>query len=172
MKIILLGYMASGKSTIGKELASKLNLKFIDLDDYIETQLGKTVPVIFETEGEIFFRLKEHEYLKKLLESDESFILSLGGGTPCYANNMNLINSFTNNVSSFYIKVSITTICERLYKEKEQRPLVAKISNEELPEFIAKHLFERSYFYEQASIKIKADDKSSEEIVNEIKSLL
>lgn len=163
--------MASGKSTVGKVLASELNLKFIDLDNYIEVQQKKTIPVIFKTEGEIFFRLKEHEYLKELLESEQSFVLSLGGGTPCYANNMNLINSFS-NVSSFYIKVSIATICERLYKEKEQRPLVAKISNEELPEFIAKHLFERSYFYEQATTKIKADDKNIEEIVNEINSLL
>jgi len=171
MKIILLGYMASGKSTIGRLLAEEKKLDFIDLDEYIEEQEEKTISDIFKDDGEIYFRLKEHEYLKELLEKEESFILSLGGGTPCYANNMELINSF-DNVSSYYLKATPKTIKDRLLLQRDKRPLVAKLSDEELHEFIAKHLFERSFYYEQASNKIIIDDKSIEEVAKELLLLL
>ena len=92
MKIVLLGYMASGKSTIGKDLSKNLEVPFIDLDDYIENKFEKSITNIFKEEGEIFFRLQEHEAIKEILENEDRFVLSLGGGTPCYANNMNLIN--------------------------------------------------------------------------------
>ena len=171
MRIVLLGYMASGKSTIGKILAKELKLRFIDLDNYIETKFEKTISTIFKEEGEIFFRLQEHEAIKEIFKNTESFILSLGGGTPCYANNMDLISTFENTIS-IYIKVSIKTIYNRLLIEKEQRPLVAKIAPEELHEFIAKHLFERSYFYEKATLKIYSDNYKAEEVVDEIKKSL
>ncbi|MFY7669921.1 shikimate kinase [Tenacibaculum sp. MEBiC06402] len=171
MKIVLLGYMASGKSTVGKVLAEKLDLPFIDLDNYIEEKYTKSISVIFKEEGEIYFRLQEHEAIKEILENKEHFVLSLGGGTPCYANNMTLINSY-NDLVSIYIKVSIKTIYNRLLSEKEHRPLVARIPEEELEEFIAKHLFERSYFYEQAKLRIKTDSKDLTETVNEIKDRL
>ena len=171
MRIVLLGYMASGKSTIGKILAKELKLPFIDLDNYIEAKFKKTISSIFKEEGEIFFRLQEHEAIKEIFKNTDSFILSLGGGTPCYANNMDLISTFENTIS-IYIKVSIKTIYNRLLIEKEQRPLVAKIVPEELHEFIAKHLFERSYFYEKATLKIYSDNYKAEEVVDEIKKSL
>lgn len=171
MKIVLLGYMASGKSTIGKKLASKKNVRFIDLDTYIEEKFNKTVSNIFKEKGEIFFRLQEHECLKELLNTNESLIIALGGGTPCYANNMDLIKNY-DEANTFYIKLSINSIYKRLRSEKIQRPLVANIPDEDLPEFIAKHLFERSYFYEQASYKVVADNKSVEEVVSAVESLI
>lgn len=171
MKIVLLGYMASGKSTIGRALAEKLSLPFIDLDDYIEKSESKKVSEIFSEKGEIYFRTKEHEYLKELLDTKDSFILSLGGGTPCYSGNMDILNQYE-LATSFYIKASVNTLCERLIEEKEARPLVKNISNEDLPEFIAKHLFERSFFYEQADYNIKTDALSVEEIIKEITELL
>jgi shikimate kinase len=171
MKIVLLGYMASGKSTIGKVLSKNLEVPFIDLDDYIENKFEKSITNIFKEEGEIFFRLQEHEAIKEILENEDRFVLSLGGGTPCYANNMNLINDYKDTIS-IYIKVSIETIYKRLLAEKEHRPLVATIPEEELEEFIAKHLFERSFFYEQAKFKIKADLKDVNEVVNEAEKLL
>lgn len=171
MKIILLGYMASGKSTIGKFLATKMYLPFIDLDAYIETKEKKTISEIFKDEGEIYFRLKEHQYLKKLLAKEDHFILSLGGGTPCYARNMEFISQ-DNNSKSVYLKASIKTIVNRLQRSKNKRPLIANLNNEKLYEFVAKHLFERSYFYNKATIKMNVDNKSIEEITNELLFLL
>ena len=101
MKVILLGYMASGKSTIGRLLAEEKGLKFINLDEYLEEKEEKSISDIFKDKGEIYFRLKENEYLKELLEKKESFVLSLGGGTPCYSSNMDVINSY--NLSLIHI---------------------------------------------------------------------
>ncbi|QTE23241.1 shikimate kinase [Polaribacter cellanae] len=170
MKIVLLGYMASGKSTIGKKLAKKLYLNFIDLDNYISEKEKMSISEIFKTKGEIYFRTIEHKYLKEILNSDEKFVLSLGGGTPCYANNMEVI--LNTNVKSVYIKASINTLVERLVKEKRERPLVANLENEKITEFVAKHLFERRFFYEQANYSIITDGKEVSEIVTELRILL
>ncbi|MDP2540566.1 shikimate kinase [Tenacibaculum discolor] len=171
MKIVLLGYMASGKSTIGRILAEKKQISFIDLDEYIEKKERKTVSEIFEQKGEIYFRKQEHIYLKELLEQEGNFILSLGGGTPCYAGNMDVLLSF-NDVKSVYLKTSINTIVDRLINEKIKRPLVARLNKEELAEFVAKHLFERSYFYNQANYKVTVDNKTVDEAIEDLQSIL
>ncbi|RLK02415.1 shikimate kinase [Tenacibaculum discolor] len=171
MKIVLLGYMASGKSTIGRILAEKKQISFIDLDEYIEKKERKTVSEIFEQKGEIYFRKQEHIYLKELLEQEGNFILSLGGGTPCYAGNMDVLLSF-NDVKSVYLKTSINTIVDRLINEKSKRPLVARLNKEELAEFVAKHLFERSYFYNQANYKVTVDNKTVNEAIEDLQSIL
>ncbi len=170
MKIILLGYMASGKSTIGKLLARKIYRPFIDLDNYIENKEKLPIKSIFKKKGEIYFRKIEHVYLKELLNSNDSFVLSLGGGTPCYAGNMDLISIPT--VKSIYLQGSIQTLVNRLKENKENRPLISNLDDEKLTEFVAKHLFERSNFYEEASHKINIDKKSIENIVAEIRILL
>jgi len=166
MQIILLGYMASGKSTIGKVVSKMLNINFIDLDDYISEQEKMSVPEIFKMKGEIYFRRIENTYLKEILNSEGNFVLSLGGGTPCYANNMELIKNA--HVKSTYIKASINTLVTRLIEEKSKRPLVANLEDEKITEFVAKHLFERRFYYEQAETVINTDKKSLEEIVEEI----
>ncbi|KJD33642.1 shikimate kinase [Tamlana nanhaiensis] len=172
MIIILIGYMASGKSTIGKKLAKKLNYDLIDLDDYIEEKEQLTVTDIFKNKGEIYFRKQETHYLKQLLSANESFILSLGGGTPCFGNNMELILNET-NAKSIYLKASLPKLVKKLIKKKAKRPLIAHIETEEaLTEFIGKHLFERSAFYNQAEVVVATDGKSKKEIVNEIVSRL
>ena len=165
MKIVLLGYMASGKSAIGKMLSKKLNLLFIDLDNYIEESEKKSITDIFEQKGEIYFRKIEGVYLKQLFELKKDCIISLGGGTPCYGNNMDVI---TENAQSFYLKASINTIFDRLKNETSQRPLVSTIGINNLKEFIAKHLFERSIYYDNASATIVVDDKPVDKIVSEI----
>ena len=170
MKIVLVGYMGSGKSTIGKMLAKKLKFGFIDLDDYIESSENSSIPAIFEEKGEIYFRKKEFEHLKDILKDKDDFILSTGGGTPCYGENMNAILEATSNV--FYLKVSINGLMDRLILEKEERPMIANIPNEELPEFIGKHLFERSYFYSKAQHILICDNKGVNIIVDEIDALL
>ena len=170
MKIVLLGYMASGKSTIGREISKKLDMKFIDLDDYISKREKRSISEIFKVEGEIYFRKIESLYLGEILNSKDSFILSLGGGTPCYSNNMELI--LNSEASSIYIKAGIKTLVSRLTAEKNKRPLVAELEDDKLVEFVAKHLFERRFFYEQASMTVNTEDKSTEEITTEIRILL
>jgi len=167
MKIVLLGYMGSGKSTIGKKVSELINAPLIDLDDYIVAQEEMSIASIFEIKGEIYFRLQESKYLKQLLDRKDDLVLALGGGTPCYSNNMELIK---NTSESFYLKASIQTLCRRLIKEKEQRPLIASFNDTQLTEFIAKHLFERRSFYQQSKYIITIDDKTIEEIAIAISS--
>ncbi len=169
-KIILVGYMAVGKTTIAHLLAEKVNFEAVDLDKLIESCVGLTIPEIFEQKGEIYFRKIEHTLLKEILDSKENLIISTGGGTPCYANNHLLLVG--ENILSIYLKASIKLILERLQAEKKLRPLVSDKSDEELQEFVAKHLFERSYFYNQTNYTIPVDDKTPETIVAEIIKLL
>lgn len=171
MKIILLGYMASGKSTIGKFLSARMFVPFIDLDNYIEEQEGKSISDIFKQEGEIYFRLKEHQYLKELLAKEKDFILSLGGGTPCYANNMEVILE-NKQATSIYLKASIKTLVERLQQNRSKRPVIANCNDEQLTEFIAKHLFERQFFYNKANKKLIIDNKTIEEVATELQIIL
>lgn len=166
LKVVLLGYMASGKSSIGKLLAEQLKLPFKDLDLEIEKSVGIDIPTIFNKKGELFFRKKETEVLKELMNSDEAFVLALGGGTPCYGSNLQIIDSQTEH--TIYLRLKIPTLVNRIMNEKNQRPLVATISDGELPEFIGKHLFERSPFYSKADIIIECDDKSIQAIVKEV----
>lgn len=166
-KIILLGYMGAGKSTIGRLLASKLALPFLDLDTEIEQFEQQSIRELFSNKGEIYFRKAEHLTLKHLLEQEKSFVLSLGGGTPCYANNMDLINQYTSD--TFYLKASVGSIIKRLEGIPiEKRPLLNRIKPEDLDEFIRIHLFERSFFYLQAQQTINTDGKNVEDIINEI----
>jgi shikimate kinase len=170
MKIILVGYMTSGKSTIGKLISEELNIPFYDLDHLIETNLNLKINDIFEQKGELFFRKKEREILIDFLNSTENYILALGGGTPCYYDNFELYQLV--NIHSIYLKASIATLVNRLQSQKATRPLVSRFTNEELQEFVAKHLFERNYFYNQVKTIVSVDKKKESEIVTEIISKL
>ena len=170
MQIVLLGYMASGKSSIGKRLAKSLNISFIDLDDYIIDKENQSIANIFSSKGEIYFRQIEHLYLKEILEKKKNVILSLGGGTPCYANNMELIKN--SEAISIYLQGNVTTLAARLIKKKANRPLVSSLSDDQIPEFVAKHLFERRAFYELAEITFKIDQKKKKEVAKEIEASL
>ena len=166
MKIVLLGYMASGKSSIGKRLSKKLSMSFLDLDDYIIEQENMSISEIFKQKGEVYFRLIENKYLKEILAKDEKFILALGGGTPCYANNMEDINK--GDTLSIYLQGSTANMIERLIRKKAKRPLIASLGDDKIPEFVAKHLFERRPFYEQAKMTVKIDDKTKKEVALEL----
>lgn len=163
--------MGSGKSTVGKALAKELNLSFVDLDHTIENEIGMSIRDFFEASGELKFRRLENEALKKVLDENSDMILSTGGGTPCYGNNLELLKSAT-NAKVFYLKASIKTLTERLLSEKDTRPLIQSIDEKDLPEFIGKHLFERSNFYLQAHYVVDIDQQSVETIAREIVELL
>ncbi|HLT65668.1 MAG TPA: shikimate kinase [Flavobacterium sp.] len=166
-KIILVGYMGSGKTTIGKNLSLLTGLPFVDLDTYIEEKENLSIQEIFNTKGEIYFRKQEHNWLNELLNLNTPIIISLGGGTPCYANNHLLLQN--NNVLSFYLKANITTLVNRL-KDAKNRPLLNNI--DDLPSFIAQHLFERSYFYNFSQYKIDVNNKKINNICNEILEII
>lgn len=169
-KIILLGYMGCGKSTIAKLLAKSTSISCLDLDEIIEKQENSSVKKLFSEKGEIYFRKLEHQILASLIQNQESFILSLGGGTPCYSNNHEFLIS--ENVISIYLNASAQTLYDRLINSKSERPLIADKNPEEMKEFIAKNLFDRSYYYNQAQYKISVDGKSPERIISEIETIL
>ena len=171
MNIIILGYMGSGKSIIGRELSLKVNKKFIDLDSYIEEKEKDLISNIFQKNGDLYFRKQESKYLKEILSNNTDLVLSVGGGTPCYFDNLDMIIS--NNNVSFYLKNSNIQLTSRLFNEKSKRPLISNISSEDkLLEFVSKHLFEREFFYNSATHKIDCNDKSVSYLVDDIISRL
>lgn len=168
MIIVLIGYMGSGKSTIGKGLANVLSMNFLDLDSVIEAHEKSTINDIFEYRGEIYFRKKESELLRKVINEQDNLILSLGGGTPCYSQNMSFLSDIE-KVRTLYLKSSINTLSERLYNEKEHRPIISHLTTrDELKEFIAKHLFERNAYYEQAQSVLNTDNLTIQETIEKI----
>jgi len=169
-KIIMLGYMGCGKTTIAQKLSSLIQIPYVDLDKYIELKSEMTINQIFETFGEVYFRKLEQDIFVQLLASPENQIIGLGGGTPCYANNHELLKG--EGITSIYLKASVETLFSRLVYNKSKRPILANKTEAELKEFIAKHLFERSYYYNQAEYKVNVDDQSIDETVAAIVVLL
>ena len=167
MNIILVGYMGCGKSTIGAELAKKINRRFIDLDNYIETAEKKEIKEIFSVSGDIYFRKKESLFLESIISKSDNIVLSLGGGTICYNNNIDLIKN-SNNIS-FYLKLNATKLSQRLYNIRTKRPLLSSIDNENnLLEYISKHLFERESYYRKSDHIIDCNHKSVDNIIDSI----
>ena len=165
MIISLLGYMGSGKTHIAKILSEKLKFEHLDLDKFVVSKNKCSVAELFEKKGELFFRKLERQALEEILATKNNVVLSLGGGTPVYYNNMEIINHLS---TSFFLQTSVTTLVERLKKQKEKRPLIARIDDLDLPEFVAKHLFERNPYYSKAQHIIQTQNKSADEIILDI----
>ena len=143
MKVVLLGYMGVGKSTLGRVLADSFKFNFIDLDSYIENKEDMSIPEIFKIKGEIYFRKLESQCLKEILAKDEDIVLSLGGGTPVYANNMREIID-NQDVISVYLKLQLDELVSKLFQQRSSRPLISHYKDKsEFEEFVRKHLFER-----------------------------
>ncbi|MFC4740556.1 shikimate kinase [Flavobacterium ponti] len=170
MKIVLVGYMGVGKTSLGKKLEKKVGFSCYDLDELIEKSENSTIETIFKDKGEVYFRKVEHELFKTFIERDEDFILSLGGGTPCYANNHLLLQR--DDVTSVYLKASVSALVEKLKNKRAKRPLIKNLSEDELQEYIAKHLFDRNYYYQNSKFIINVDGKKKKEIVDEILQLI
>ncbi|WP_108866918.1 shikimate kinase [Aquimarina aquimarini] len=172
MNVVLLGYMGSGKSLIGKELSEKIKFEYLDLDDYIENQEKKSISEIFEDQGEIYFRKKESLYLKEVLKTYDDAVISLGGGTPCFAGNIDIVTQ-KEGVKSVYLQTSLDELTKRLFEERYKRPLIAHTTTlDELKDFIRKHLFERSFYYNKADCKVNTDHKEANQINDEVIALL
>jgi shikimate kinase len=153
MKLSLVGYMGSGKTTLGKALAEDWRLPFIDLDQRIEAKAQQSIAQLISNKGELYFRQLEKEVLQAVL-GQPSFILATGGGTPCYYQNMALLNQAS---LTAYLNVSVKQLQHRLKGQNQTRPLMAHVAKEDLREFIAKHLWERRPFYEQAQLTLPQD---------------
>lgn len=171
MKIYLIGYMGCGKSTLGKAIASKRQLNFIDFDTYLEEREGQSIKSLFQEKGEIYFRKQESIYLSELLGNTENAIVSLGGGTPCYGDAMQRIKEAPG--TSVYINVPVAELTRRLWKERNHRPVLKhQDTPEKLEEFVRKHLFERSYYYHQADHILKTEGQTPEESIQALEALL
>jgi shikimate kinase len=170
--IFLIGYMGAGKSVIGRLLSQINDFNFYDLDEYIEVKEGKKVSEIFNENNEVYFRKIENKYLKEISLLKENKIISTGGGTPCFQNNFEIINESSNS-TSIYLKANIDVLVNRLKESNNDRPLISHLTDEhKLKEFITKHLFERSYYYEKSKIKLVTDNLEPSEIVKLITNRL
>ncbi len=169
MRIYLIGYMGSGKSTVGKGLAAALNLQFIDLDSYIESRNFKTIPEMFATEGEDGFRRAERKALHEVSEF-EDVVIATGGGAPCFFDNMELIKK---TGISLYLNGSSKIIAERLMNSKTERPLIKGKSKDELIAFIAETLSKRNEWYMKADIVLNFDhDITTDEVLKLLKEII
>lgn len=140
---------ASGKSTLGQQIARDLNFPFIDLDDFLVKQEGMPISQIFENEGEAYFRNAESKALKAALQK-KPLVLATGGGTPCFFDNLEYINEIG---LSIYLQVPIAILCQRLLKDQtEHRPLYQQKSREELYQKLVKTLELREKYYFQAHL--------------------
>jgi len=166
-RIYLIGYMASGKSTVGKLLAESLDLQFIDLDQLIEERAGMTIKEIFQQYGETSFRQLESSALFQCSKK-ENIVVATGGGAPCFNDNMSLIST---TGRSIYLNLDETEILNRLIHDGSSRPLVAQKSESELITYVKVHLDSRKPFYEMAEHIIDASD-TPKEIVVKIKALM
>ncbi len=163
--IYLVGFMGSGKSYWGKRIADTLEINFIDLDDYLETKAGKTIASIFEEHGEAYFRKLEKKCLEEV-SLLENTIISLGGGTPCFFDNIETINQ---TGISIFLKTSVDTIIERLKNETNHRPLLKEKSLDELRTFIQEKLESRNQFYEKSQFVVNTESENVLNLVRRIR---
>ena len=145
-RILIIGYMGAGKTTLGKVLAESLGLPFYDLDWYIESRMMKTVPQLFAERGEEGFRKVEHNMLHEVAEF-EDVVISCGGGTPCFYDNMEYMNAQGDTV---YLKASPEVLYAHLQMGKVERPLLKNKTREEMQAFIKEQLAEREKYYTKA----------------------
>jgi len=165
MKIFFIGFMGSGKSHWGKQVSEKLHIPFFDLDEQIISHEEKSITEIFTDNGEEYFRLLEKDILHIITESHENFAMACGGGTPCYYNNIDYMNQQGNTI---WINTPIDTLFSRLIKEKETRPLIRNLTNEQLKGFIIKKFSDRKIYYEQADIIVDEEPVRLEDILEKI----
>ncbi|SMD46341.1 shikimate kinase [Aquiflexum balticum DSM 16537] len=166
MKIVLVGMPGSGKSTFGMQLARQLNFVFFDLDKIIEEETGKSISYIFEHDGEGKFRELETIYLEKYLGGIEGFVLATGGGTPCFNDNMELINKKSISV---FLDVSLEEIYKRIPKNQSgKRPMFSGLDEGEIILKLKNLHADRERYYRQAKIIISGEDISTEHLMSEL----
>ncbi len=168
MTIILCGYMGSGKSLIGKKIARETGVLFQDLDEEIEKKQHRSIAQIFSEKGEIYFRKVEMQTLASCIQNTEPKVLSLGGGTPCYGQNLKMIKEHPDTFL-VYLKMSVDALTERLFLERAKRPLLRDMKDKAtLNDYIRKHLFERQFYYMQSDLRVDCSTATPAAIVQQI----
>ncbi len=167
MKFFLVGYMASGKSNIGRKLAHILKLDFIDLEEYIESKINQTIYHFYKNAGEDKYKEVEYESLKELVETKDNFVLATSDLTPCVFDALNLMKE---KGTVIYLKIDTNILVERLKNAKKNRPQISDIENGELESFVRKQIAEREKeCYNQASVIIDANVVSADQIASILK---
>ena len=165
MKYFLVGMPASGKSSLAKMISKEINIQFIDLDKEIEAIEKKSINELFNLKGEKYFRKIESEVLYSIIKSNNSFILATGGGTPCFNNNMKIIND---NGVSIFLDVKISELENRL-KNKKDRPLLNRYQDR--GQILKKMYDERKSFYQESNHTISEIKDQKKEILLIIRQL-
>lgn len=162
MKIFLIGFMASGKSTVGKKLANKLDMPFIDLDNYIEEKYNTTIRSMMYNQGQDVFREKERDALDEVLQKAGSYVISTGGGTPCYFDNMEKMKKAGETI---YIELDVATLVGRLMNSKKDRPLIWGKSEKDLTVYATELLDRRDGIYNTAKYKLNGRNLKVDSII-------
>lgn len=165
MRIFLIGFMGSGKTTLGKQLANKMGYQFVDQDQYIEKKTGMSIGDYFSTHGEQEFRRMEHKVLKELVLLN-NVVIATGGGAPCFFDNIEIMNQ---HGISIYIKLKPEILQSRLKQAQEERPLLRGKTDKELLDFIKSKLGERESYYSKATHVIESMDLKSEDLYQLLK---
>lgn len=164
MNIYLVGFMGCGKTTLGKKIAKKIDINFLDMDAEIEKQTQKSISEIFLNDGESYFRKLENDFLKKNL--NQKYIISTGGGVPCFYDNMDIMNS---SGLTIFIDLPAKTLLNRLENEKDKRPLIQDTPPEKLLLEIEERLNIRLPFYQKAQIIFQPLKQTDDELIEKIK---
>jgi len=157
--------MGSGKTYWGHQLSQKLGLPFFDTDEQVINSEGLSVNEIFEKFGEEYFRLKEKGILHIITESHSSFVMACGGGAPCYFNNIDYMN---HSGTTVWLNTPLTILFQRLINEKDKRPLLKELPDDQLRGFIIKKFADRKIYYEQAQVMIDDEEISLDHFIEKI----
>src|SRR6185369_8896099 len=163
MRIFLIGFMGSGKTHWGTRIAEELAMPFYDLDAVIVHSEGMSISEIYANKGEEYFRYMEKQTLEDLVNREEDFVLSAGGGTPCFFNNIKFMKK---NGKVLWLNTSLEALNQRLLKEKNSRPLLRSIDEAGLRAYIIRKLSERKIYYEQADLMVHEETMELEPLVN------
>lgn len=157
-RVILIGFMGAGKTTLGKRLATKLDIPFIDSDAHIEAHYGKSIGALFAEYGESHFREMERDFIISL-DNQPDFVLATGGGMPCFGNNMNLLNELG---ITCYLERSAKELVHRLLYAKQKRPLIEGLSESDLLTFVEDKLAIREEYYKKAQVIVDREEQTPE----------
>lgn len=165
MRVFLIGYMASGKSTAAKKLAKKLELEAVDLDKEIVKTAGMSIPEIFKSEGEMAFRKREQDELRKWLEKDD-FVMACGGGTPCFFESMDEMNGVGTSV---YLQMTPKAVVDRVMASKEERPILKGLPEEKMLKKVDFQIGKREPYYKRATVTVNGVNLDIDALAKELK---
>jgi len=168
MRIVLLGYMGSGKTLFSKAIATRFHMEAVDTDRLVESREGMTIPQIFAEKGEAYFREAESRMIDSLFEMD-NVIIATGGGLPCFGDNMERLRTLGITI---YLKASVEELVFRLEKSHQKRPLIEGMDHDHLTAFVTENLQAREKFYNLADIKYDANGRDAGGLVTFIEYLI